>query len=422
MVDIDKNNINTSIITMPKIPTNGIINNIFLDNQNIDKLIDLCDKKVVIYENTNDNINIKNIIFEYCNNNNVLLDNNYTFNSYTLYSFNPLIDANNLCNKLYKIKKHIKLATFIYKQEFCIFDIYNQLVIVKTIINKDENLFKKILFDEIIKYNNISINTYPKIIYSILYFSDLYKPKNYKLEKSEKYDMFYNAPLIYFKDISKNKIKINNIEKIIRKLTFSKLKNITDIIFLDYYAYKYKKKKSYSYPINIIYRSYNHILNIINSKCSTKKISFSYKTYDNMYIDDFRMVKTSIYAHYNKHAYLITNVYNNTSYEIIPCYNIKNKYKMPHVFLFNKFMILNIINLLIYVQNNNTFIINLLKYYVKYNKKYDTINSYNIDYVGLYKDINLSKKIYNTGKDINNYFPYMYEQMHQKLREFNFNY
>ena len=407
--NILKNNINAS----------KCAEHIFLNNQNINEIVNLCNLKVTIYENTKINNDVRNIIINFCKKYNIVIDKNISFNSYTLYSVNPFIDANNLCNILYTVKKHIKLSTFVYKQEFCIYDIYNQLVIFKTILFKSNEIFNKIMFDNI-KINNTTLLTYPAPIYAMFYFSELYKPKNYNLEKTNKYNTYYTAILDYFKDSKKGKIRIHSSERIIRKAAFLKLKNIEDVLFLDYYSYKYNKKKSYNYPINLIYRSGQHVFNYLSSKCSTDKISFDIKRYDNIYIDDFRFTKTTIYAKYKKYNYIIANVYNNTSYEIVPYYSkTQNIKKLPHIYVFNKFMIFNILNIAFYMQNSEKYIYYLLSYYKKYNNKYSNLNSYIVNYMGSYKDINVSKKIYNTGKDINNYIPYTYEQMHNKLREFN---
>jgi hypothetical protein len=392
-------------------------------NNSIDDIIKLCDNKISIYENTIDNDKIRSTIFNYCKEKKLVLDKTFNFNSYIIYSINPFIDANNLCNLLYKIKKYVKLATFLYRQEFCIFDIYNQLVVIKPLIIKSNMLFDRILFDKTCLYKNIFIKTYPDIIYAIYYFSSLYKPKNYKLEKLNNYDINYNALLNY--PLEKQLIKINKYEMVIRRNVFYKLKsinkslgsqNIQNIIYLDYYGLKLRHKKNFKYIINIIYHNPFDIFYYIKKKCSTKKINFHYKIFDNLYIDDFRFNKIAIYATYNNYDYLIMNIYNNTSFEVIPCYVYKNNVK-PHKFVFNKFLLLSILNLLVYNKDSNGMVKKLIKYYKKYNNR--TFNKYEIKYCGIYKDLNFAKKNYNNSKDINNYIPLNYELINKKLRTFN---
>ena len=150
------------------------------------------------------------------------------------YSFNPLIDDNNLFNKIYEIKKYIKMSTFIYQKEFCIFDIYNQLVIIKSCLVNDKSLLLKICpknDQENINYKNIYVKTYPKIINSIFYFSDLYKPKNYNLSINDEknYLTMFNSLDNYFhniKIIKDKSINYNLNDKIIKRIIFYNLKKI----------------------------------------------------------------------------------------------------------------------------------------------------------------------------------------------------
>ena len=401
-------------------------------NNNIEDIIKLCDNKIPIYENTECNDQIRSTIFKYCKDKKLILDKTFNFNSYIIYSINPFSDANNLCNELYKFKKYIKLSTFLYRQEFCIYDIYTQLVVVKPLIIKSNILFDRVIFDKTCLYKNIYVKTYPDLIYAIYNFSLLYKPKNYKLEKLYNYENNYNALLNY--KFEKQHIKKNKYEMVIRRIVFHKLRsidksqgtqNIQNIIYLDYYGLKSRHKKNYKYIINIIYHNPLDIFHYIKKKCSTNKIHFSYKNYDNFYIDDFRFSKISVYATYNNYDHLIMNIYNNTSFEVIPCYvfhndnNLNHNIIKPHKFVFNKFMLITILNLMVYSKDSNGMIIKLIKYYKKYNDR--TFNKYDIKYCGVYKDLNYAKKLYNNNsKDINNYIPMNYELIHKKLRTFNF--
>lgn len=393
-------------------------------NNNIDDIIKLCDNKITIYENTTDNDKIRSIIFNYCKEKKILLDKNYTYNSYTIYSIDPLVDSNNLCNLIYKVKKYVKLATFLYKKEFCIFDIYNQLVIVKTLIIKSNIVYERVIFDKTCLYKNIYVNTYPDIINAIFYFSTLYKPKNFKLEKTIEYNENYEALLNY--PFENQQFKSNKFERVIRRTVFHKLRsieksqgiqNIQNILYLDYFALKSRHKKNYKYIINIIYNNPFDIFNYIKKKCSTKNVYFSYTMYDNLNLDDFRFSKLSVYATYNNFKYLIMNIFNNTSYEVIPSYTYKNIIK-PHKFVFNKFMLITILNLIIYNKDSDGYIKKLIKYYKKYNKR--TFNKYEIKYCGVYKDLNYAKRLYNNSQNIANYIPLTFELINHKLREFNF--
>jgi hypothetical protein len=114
-------------------------------------------------------------------------------------------------------------------------------------------------------------------------------------------------------------------------------------------------------------------------------------------------------------------MYNNSTYELLPCYMYKNKIK-PHKFVFNKFMYINIISILLYSNNiENKYINNTIYFLIKYYKKYNKINFNNkfiLSYYGIYNDLNFSKKNYNSNRNINNYIPDEYIKIHNKLRNF----
>lgn len=385
----------------------------------INQVVKLCDEKKQILDKHTDNLKVQKIIFEYCKENNVFIDSNYDHNSYILYSFNPLIDANNLCNLIYPIKNYIKLATLIYQDTFCLYDFYNQLVIIKKVIISDKERFNKL--------NNTNTSIfYPDIIQAIFYFSEIYKPKNYKLEIKDKtiYNKMYNSIISYYKprleEYVKTKEIINiNIPYCIRRYVFNKFKKSSEqIIFLDYYAYKYNKKKNYSYMLNIIYNNPESLVKYLNH--NKLHLNFYYKKFTNIHLDDFRFVKYNVFCKYRNNEYLIACIFNNTSYELIPCYiHNYSKYNQltPHPFIYNKFLILYLLNIIFYSNISLKQLYFQLYYYQKFNKK--QFNHQNLTYIGTYEDINNAKKTYNSNRNITNYIPIEYIKIHNNLRTFN---
>lgn len=373
-----------------------------LTDSDLDNLFDQCNIKSLIYDTNEKNIKIRSIIFKFCKDNEIFLDKLYNFRSYTIYSYEPFKTAINLTNELLEIIPHVKMNTFLYREEFCIYDIYNQLVIIKSTPSKDKNLLMEKLQFETLTHKNINVKTYSKNIYAIYYFSDLYKPKNYDLSTNENFilntksvKLFKNIPI---------KVFTHENEIFVKKQIFQKIKKLDDVIHLDYYAYKLLKNKkiNYKYNINIIYKDPKKIINYITNSFN-KLFTISYKEHDVQDITDFRLSKINVYAKYKNYKYLVMTIYNSTSYEIMPVYKLKHNILIAHKFVFNKFMFLHLLNLTFYT---NGFAINkYISYFLKYNKVLKTDSNKNIDFVGVYKDINYSKKIYNTTFNTNPYIP-----------------
>ena len=111
-----------------------------LTNSDLDKLFNQCNIKALMFDTNDKNLKIRSIIFKFCSTNEIFLDKSYNFRNYKIYSYEPFKTAINLTNELLEVIPHVKMSTFLYREEFCIYDIYNQLVIIKSTPTRDKKL------------------------------------------------------------------------------------------------------------------------------------------------------------------------------------------------------------------------------------------------------------------------------------------
>lgn len=350
---------------------------------------------------------IKNIVFEFCEKNMLIISNNSKYDKYILYSFDPYVHSLDLCKELYSNMKYIRLITSIYKKEFIIMNIFKPIIIIRSALVNRQFMI------------NLHLDYYPEFLYSIFKYKDLYNYKNCK----ELYEMeTYNDDSNIYNFCKEKGIQIKNktdnihnkfYRNIIQHI-YEFISTINEIIFLDNYCIEILKKDNnidYHDIINVIYLNTTELLFWINNtikefmKKENMKYEISIRQYNNMNFDDFRLNRNSITISYtkddSKKSIELINIFNATSYDPIPIIKIKGKL-FPHVFVFRRFILIIISILLIYKPYSyKDRINNLLICYKNY-----THPDGDIIYTGIFRLESYDKKIYNAGKNIHAYIPY----------------
>ena len=411
------------------------INNL-LTNSNY-KILDIKNENSILYD----------IIFQFCEDSNILVYNknlNISHIQNTQYKLNDL--DNDFIFILFSNspKTHaISLVDIIFKKYskyvFYTLTLNNKEIIIS--INNNRTIYFNLLFspdiDYTSKFNIIEYkNLYNKKIslisneISLLFMThELYKPsvfinlinnnilmeyKKYDIDKKtitdltniEKYLVILKN-LFYHKknatDYIINRTKYNIISTFINDI--SKLEIAKSLILLDNIAIDILSNENINYnnTLNIIiqnnstsnnFNNIQYILDILKDILKKSKIDYNKLVYNksNIYIyNDFRLKKTNIYmmTKDNKKISLI-NIFNSTDYELIPIIQIYNGFKIPHEFVIIRFILINLLSNQLY---NQYFNINMYNTYIN-----NIYKLYNLDikykkifYTGIFKDEKLDK-------------------------------
>ena len=413
--------------------------------------------------------NLYNLIFKFCNMNNILIYNknvniafltNVTYNlqdldndfSFILFSQSPKKHATELSTIIFnEYSKYVFYTSYLDNKEIIISIDNNRMIYFNLLFSTNINfseVFNIIKYD---KYNKLPLNIMPNIIVLLYLVSELYKPSyllklidNQKIfthkyifenELSNKLDnlniyslllknIFFNTkdnkhidnPIIINKTKS---IILSNFIKMITKLDISK-----DIILLDTYAIDIllDNKINYNETLNLIIRNNStsnkfniiqYLLDILKDTLKENNIKYKKLLYNksNLYLyNDFRLKKTNIYilTDSNKKISLI-NLFNSIDYELIPIVKEYKNFYIPHEFVIIRFMILNLISIQLYDAYFNKNI------YTQYGNNIWKLCNTNIEhkkiyYIGVYRDDKMDK--FKLGSYV--YRPMQIEQKNKK--------
>ena len=397
----------------------------------------------------NDNKLLYDIIFQFCEDNNILvynknlnishiqntqyklndLDNDFIF---ILFSNSPKTHAVSLVDIIFKKYTKYVVYTLSLNYKEIIISIDNNITIYFNLLfspNTDyKSKFSIIEYKNLDLYNN-KISLLSNEILLLFMTHELYKPsifiklinnnilmeyKKYDISKKTITDMSdIEKYLVILKNLLSNKKKSNDyivnrttqtiLSKFINEV--SKLDIAKSIILLDNIAIDIlsNDKINYNNKLNFIiqnnstsnnFNNIQYILDILKDILKKSNISYNTLAYNksNIYIyNDFRLKKTNIFmmTKDNKKISLI-NIFNSTDYELIPIIQTYNGFKIPHEFVIIRFILLNLLSSQLYDQYFN---INTYNTYLNY-----ILTLYNLDikyekifYTGIFRDEKLDK-------------------------------
>lgn len=378
----------------------------------VEEIIDLAKIKSINSYSKSYYPNIIKIVKEFVEQNKIVLDYTPDINfNITLYTSSPFKDANNLCNKLYTDGgfKYMILHTRLINKELNISINNEKLIFIKLLFIPNVIIYDRL---ELVKSKNNNILHKPLIIDILLETID-----NSKLD-----NIIENIPLktnylekiidINVDSINLDNVNVNTYKYSINKELYNFIKGL-NVIFLDYY---YLYNTNYNKTIQII--ATDCVITEIKNKLKTiiKKMDKDYSIIiqkDNTYIiNEFRLNKTLIYLSFydkkskNINKINIVNVFNEVSYNIIPVLKSDNTIAHPYIIL--KYLVINLIYILIYLNKNHILYKENIKYIKLLLKK--NINILDYKFIGVYKNEELDLNA------IQVYRPVQYELNNEKLR------
>lgn len=441
--------------------------NIINKSVNINTLLDNSYYKILNYKL--DTLNLYNIIFDYCEKNNIIISNsninvciinsipyklfdiNNDFN-FNLLSINPYKDAIKLSNIIYKTySKYVVVSSYLNNKEI-ILSIDNNRIIKFNLLF----LYSSEIIDKIQIYH-FNLNKY-KLYYSsdlfelMVLLHKIYNPSEFiKYIKSNnniesKYQILgYDTKILYNylisnilkninlinENIISNEIRYNINKYIIESINKDSYTNIKIILLNNTELINSNKLDlDYNLILNlIIYESgIKLIINIINKYLEDNNLSNLYKIItkksNTHIINDFRLIKTNIVLHNkktNKNTILIIS-YNSINYEVIPIISKFNKILIPHPIVTIRYFIINLFNLQLFDSNynKNTYYQILSNIQNNYNLEKE-INKkilnkkIIVEYHGIFIDERIDKFKFGT----NIYRPWQYELKNNKLLNLN---
>jgi len=401
------------------------------------KILDIKNKNSILY----------NIIFQFCEEYDILvynknlnisyinntqykltdLDNDFIF---ILFSNSPKTHAISLVDIIYKkYSKYVFYTLTMNNKEIIISIDNNRTIYFNLLFSPDIDYKSKFNIIEYKNLDNKKISLISNEILLLFMTHELYEPSIF-------INLINNNILMEYKNSKINNITINNltnIEKylVILKNLFYHKKNTTNyiinrtkyniistfindiskleiaksIILLDNIAIDILSNENINYnnTLNIIiqnnstsnnFNNIQYILDILKDILKKSKIDYDKLVYNksNIYIyNDFRLKKTNIYmmTKDNKKISLI-NIFNSTDYELIPIIQEYNNFKIPHEFVIIRFILINLLSSQLYDQyfNINTYNAYINNIYRLYNLD---IKYKKIFYTGIFKDDKLDK-------------------------------
>lgn len=408
MIAINKENNINSLLTNSyykildyKLDLNKLYNIIF----------DFCEKNNIIISNNNINISIiKNKKYKLTD-----INNDFIFN---LLSTNPYKYAINLANYIYKFySKYIVVSSYLNNKEIIITIDNNKIITFNLLFEYNDKILKKFNFSKILinPFNDKSYNIYyGSNLYELLNISyKLYHPSNFlkflnfnfkNLENEEINNTFEQKFYYLIESIINNKISTINYNVDIRnKINSYLLYSINSekyidikLILLDDYATNIIKEIADNKKINQLdIINTNQIMTAIVKKDKIKLLEnliinylknnnlmhlykFNNKTVSNYIIDDFRLKKNILsVTDKNQKRIILLNIYTSVDYELFPLINIYKNILIPHPIVIIRFYILNLFNNLLYNPNydNNLelYILNKIKLNYNFIKKINSL-------------------------------------------------
>jgi hypothetical protein len=418
-----------------------------MDN-NINNLLINSNYKILNIKN--ENKILYDIIFQFCEDNNILVYNinlnisniqntSYKLNDlntdfiFILFSNAPKTHAIDLVDIIYKkYSKYVFYTLSLHYKEIVISIDNNRTIYFNLLFAPDIKYNSKF---NIIEYNNLEIYNKKIFLLSneiILLFitHELYKPSifinlindnilmEYKKSNISKIPIneltFIEKYLIILKKLF-NKIKTSSNINIINRTKYNiistfineinKLEISKSIILLDNIAIDILSNENINYnnTLNIIiqnnstsnnFNNIQYLLDILKDILKKANINYDKVAYNksNIYIyNDFRLKKTNIFMlTKDKKKISLINVFNSTDYELIPIIQNYNNFKIPHEFVIIRFILLNLLSSQLYDQHFN------IKTYNTYINNISKL--YNLDikyekifYTGIFRDEKLDK-------------------------------
>lgn len=411
------------------------INNLLI-NSNY-KILDIKNKKKILYY----------LIFQYCENNNILIYNkNFNLSSinnikyqlsdldndfkFLLFTNIPKTHTINLVDIIYKkYSKYVSYTSNLYDNELIITIDNDRIIYFNLLFSNNVDYVSKF---NIINYNKLDIYNnnllllsnelllfymlhelyHPSIFINLINDNILfeYKKYNISLEKSINSLSYIEKYILILNNLFKNYKKIDNRINIINKNKTKILSNFIDeinkleisnsIILLDTFAINILSKENINFnnTLNIIinnnsksnnFNNIQYIIDILKDILKKNNIKYNKIEYNksNIYFyNDFRLKKTNIYLidDNNKKMPLI-NIFNSIDYELIPIIKKYNNFNIPHEFVIIRFMLLNLLTSQIYDPYFNKETYYLYIYNIEKLFKLD-IKYEKIFYKGIYKD------------------------------------
>lgn len=374
-------------------------------------IFDFCEKNNIIISNNNINISIiKNKKYKLTD-----INNDFIFN---LLSTNPYKYAINLANYIYKFySKYIVVSSYLNNKEIIITIDNNKIITFNLLFEYNDKILKKFNFSKILinPFNDKSYNIYyGSNLYELLNISyKLYHPSNFlkflnfnfkNLENEEINNTFEQKFYYLIESIINNKISTINYNVDIRnKINSYLLYSINSekyidikLILLDDYATNIIKEIADNKKINQLdIINTNQIMTVIVKKDKIKLLEnliinylknnnlmhlykFNNKTVSNYIIDDFRLKKNILsVTDKNQKRIILLNIYTSVDYELFPLINIYKNILIPHPIVIIRFYILNLFNNLLYNPNydNNLelYILNKIKLNYNFIKKINSL-------------------------------------------------
>jgi hypothetical protein len=413
----------------------------FSKNDNINNIINNAKFKINHYLHDDYYNNINDIVVTYCEKKNIIFDN--TDNIYNLYSINPFNTSNDICNSIFKLDKYISLVSNIHNISFSIKIKNNTLInIYLLFIYNNINIYKQINFIKNDSNNLLNLPPFIKLIniYKILYNPHLFY--SYNDNDNLQIDLLNNA-INNLQNQDSNIIVTNNIlnsDSIKSNLLKKFISKINDIkhIKLDYY-YLLELENFISNKQQL--PDYNNTLSLILYDISELDVikNILIQLYNKLYPDekkstnlihiqknntyilhDFRLKHFKIYlVHYNKkykkfNNILLLNVFNSLNYELLPVYKLENN-NILHHFVIYRFIFIIILNIKLYETTHLYKIQNYINIILQI-KKLKKIENNKFTFTGIYKEYNYDKILYNKEFKDFPYRPLMYFKQHNKLR------
>ncbi len=401
-----------------------MIENNNLLEKDIDKLIKFSNYKILDFK-TDLNI-IYNIIFKFCNDNDVLIYNpniNISKINNTKYEMkdintdftfiiltpSPKKHSNELLDIVYKnYSKYVSLSYYIHYSEIILTIDNNKLVYFNLLLDPKINSLENINYIDY-KYKDYKLKIVSNELTLMILLHKLYNPSIFLdiLKGKSNYLEIYNTIISQFKfdnAIVKNTQKLLEFKHIILNDFYNVISSMEiDIVLLDSYAIGLLNKKdsnieTFNSTLNLILSIKNNIIKlfvkIIEDILKKNKIEYKRVIYSisNIYIlNDFRLKKVNIFVVLkNDQKITLLNIFNSIEYEVLPIVKKISNIYIPHEFVIIRFILLNLISMQLYDKNLKKTTID------KYKNEIYTISKLNniykeIIYIGNFKDEKIDK-------------------------------
>lgn len=402
-----------------------MIENNKLLEKDIDKLVKFSNYKILDFK-TDLNI-IYNIIFKFCNQNDVLIYNpniNISKINNTKYEMkdintdftfiiltpNPKKHSNELLDIVYKnYSKYVSLSYYIHYSEIVLTIDNNKLVYFNLLLDPKIDSLNSIDYVEY-KYNDYKLKIVSNELTLMILLHKLYNPSiflNILKDKSNDLEI-YNTIISQFKSdniiVKKNSQNSSGYKHVILNDFYNIISSMEiEIVLLDSYAIHLINKKDskieiFNSTLNLILSIKNNIIKlfvkIIEDILKKNKIDYKRVIYSisNTYIlNDFRLKKVNIFVVLkNDQKITLLNIFNSIEYEVLPIVKKISNICIPHEFVIIRFILLNLISVQLYDKNLKKTTIDKYKNEIYNISKLNNIYK-EIIYIGNFKDEKIDK-------------------------------